>query len=620
MTTNFSINYVTLFNELCHDLQIPSRTVEYCLKRVKHEGLSFLTVTLPKLANQVTLAVELGSIVHVKHELTAFDWKGNALRHFDELILDIFETDGSVKINTDLSFPLWRLRQFSLYFYKLCLSFKDADLVDAEKTFLEVDSSVGAYDNNFVESMRKNMETYYKFPKFTDVLANNRPRFGPGTFSDNQQNRKKIPYWLEKVTPAFTNGYLPKCEAYKGYFKEIPSYVNTLIKLDVDTADYSEVCFVPKDSRGPRVITREPAHQLKVQMSFFDYFSKFFEVKTKNRINFSDQGINQNLARIGSIKGDYATLDLKDASDRVSYDLVKQMSRFVPVLRSFLKFRSSEALLPSGKKHKLKKLAGMGSGLTFIWLALVCHTAIATEISQRTGVHYNDAASSVFVYGDDIVVSSCHVDYAQQALKKVGLAVNSNKSFYRKVLGSYKCFRESCGGDFFGGTDVGISRLKLQGCSLVVDRLTTRLIFSNSVAQTVTKVNAHAAEMSLNGHKSVSKYLYNLIKGTCGALPKMRKPSAVVGEVTREFIDYPTSSTGQYHLVKVTCTRAAIKSDLVNDISGTWHYSQSLNSKKESDMFQSGYTFSTRSTEQFEMTVPRSYVFQRTKVSGYSLM
>jgi len=611
MSHIISIDYGVLFNELCHDLQIPSRTVDYCNRRLKHEGIKFLTVTLPMLGNGITQAVELGSLLKVKHKLTHFRWKGSALHHFDELTSDIFEKDGKPKV--DIAFALWRIRQFSLYFYKLSLDFDEKDLSTAETSFKYVDSTVGSFDESFAEKMRKNLESSYVFPQIHEVFSQCRPRFGPGTFSTSSKGSN--PYWAEKSTDACINGFVSRFQGFEGFFKSIPSYRGILNKRDSDTSDYSEVCFVPKDSRGPRVITREPLFQLKGQLSFFDYFSRYFERATNKRINFTDQLVNRELAQVGSIKGQFATLDLKEASDRVPYRLVKHLSRFIPVLSYFTKLRSTKAKLPSGEFVNLNKLAGMGSGLTFIWLALICHTAIATEISTRSGIPFTQASKEVYVYGDDVIVSSCHVEYAFNALKKVGLVVNKEKSFFRKTLGSYKCFRESCGGDYYGGVEVGIQRIKLTGCNPIVSRLEKRLTFGSNKAQVITVLNAHAAEMSLNGHRSVAKYLYKQIAASCGRLPKAGRPSSIISEVTREFISYTPSGTGLYSVVKATCSRPEIV--ISPGISELWHYSQSLRPKVESSDIHDSIRISP---QQNEMTVPRSYQLKTVKVSEYSLL
>lgn len=611
-----TLDYVELFKALCHDLDIPSRTQQYCLKRLNCEGLTFLTVTLPKLANLVLQGIELGSLSLVKQDFTCFRWKGNALVDFDKLLCDLFCVDGSVKSNAD-PVTLWRIRQLSHYFYKLNLEFSDEQTRQAEIQFNKVEQEISEspMDCGFIDSMRKNLETSYDFPSYDRVFSDNRPRMGPGTFST--VTKAKEPWFVNKISSGSVNGYLPYCEPFKGFFKLVPSVKNSLVPLMEDTAPYSEVMFVPKDSRGPRTIVREPLFALKGQMSFFDYFSRFFEKNTNSRINFSDQMINRSLARQGSISGDWSTIDLKEASDRVSFDLVKRLSKNIPVLRFFLKFRTSEAVLPSGLKLKLSKLAGMGSGLTFVWLALICHTSIATEISRRTGQPFSVTSKDVYVYGDDIIVRSCHVNYAFDALSKVGLAVNKPKSFYRKVLGHTECFRESCGGDYYAGNDVGITRFKAQNCKSVIDRVSTKITFGNT-ATALSVVNAHAAEMSLAGHRKVAWYLYLQLERACSSkFPFARVPSSNFTRVTREFISKPRNEiTGMYSTVSVLCTRPVISDYPV--ISEYWHYAGAIRPSVVDSL--SYLDKIAPPLRQFEITVPREVYVTRRRISGFALM
>jgi hypothetical protein len=80
--------------------------------------------------------------------------------------------------------------------------------------------------------------------------------------------------------------------------------------------------------------------------------SKRFGFKS---VRFTDQSVNRELARLGSIDGSYATIDLKDASDMISNDLVIEV--FGKVAPTFLQLiqdcRSTRAKLPDGKAFTL---------------------------------------------------------------------------------------------------------------------------------------------------------------------------------------------------------------------------------------------------------------------------
>jgi hypothetical protein len=78
------------------------------------------------------------------------------------------------------------------------------------------------------------------------------------------------------------------------------------------------------------------------------------------------------MAKEGSVSGEIATIDLSDASDRVSLALVEELFGFNPGFLRFLKLsRSPFAQLPGGELVLLNKFASMGSALTFPVEAMV---------------------------------------------------------------------------------------------------------------------------------------------------------------------------------------------------------------------------------------------------------
>jgi hypothetical protein len=161
-------------------------------------------------------------------------------------------------------------------------------------------------------------------------------------------------------------------------------------------------------------------------------------------VNFTNQFINQSLAREGARTGEFSTIDLKDASDRVSLSLVQEVfpARWVDAL---LASRSKETVLPGGQVVELQKFAPMGSSCCFPVEALVfwAIAAAATNMSR-----------DIFVYGDDIICPVIFTEQIVRGLESFGLLVNADKSYYQGP------FRESCGGDFYNGVEVTPIRLR----------------------------------------------------------------------------------------------------------------------------------------------------------------
>jgi hypothetical protein len=172
---------------------------------------------------------------------------------------------------------------------------------------------------------------------------------------------------------------------------------------------------------------------------------------TKGQINFADQTVNQKLALESSSHHFYSTIDLKDASDRVSLALVE---RLLPdrIFRYVKAVRSHATLLPDGRTLQLSKHAPMGSATCFSIEALVFWAVCVAAVRESTGWTGRECARHVFVYGDDIIVPTITFDAVVEALESVGLVVNRSKSF---CTGD---FRESCGIDAFRGEEVQPTR------------------------------------------------------------------------------------------------------------------------------------------------------------------
>jgi hypothetical protein len=198
--------------------------------------------------------------------------------------------------------------------------------------------------------------------------------------------------------------------------------------------------------------------QQAVLGSFLEHF--YEDDILKKFIGFDDQVPNQELASRGSRDNRTATLDLSDASDRVSNQLVRIMfSRWPHLSKAVDATRSRRADLPSGGSIRLAKFASMGSALCFPVEAMVFTTLIFmgiqrslnTSLSRRT---IKSFFGSVRVYGDDLIVPVDHVLSVVQTLSLFGARVGLDKSFWTGR------FRESCGREYFNGHDVSIVRVR----------------------------------------------------------------------------------------------------------------------------------------------------------------
>jgi hypothetical protein len=204
---------------------------------------------------------------------------------------------------------------------------------------------------------------------------------------------------------------------------------------------------VPKDCTKDRGIAVEPSVNLFFQLAYGQVMK---ERLLSAGINLrKGQDIHRRVACEASIKGHLATIDLSNASDTVSRNLVKLLlpEKWYEVL-SDLRSPLTQINDPKGKRGwvLLEKFSSMGNGYTFE-LETVIFLAIAMAVMWEEGINPIPGVN-VFTYGDDIIVPTDAAKSVITVLKYLGFSPNEGKTF---LDGS---FRESCGGDYFNGEDV----------------------------------------------------------------------------------------------------------------------------------------------------------------------
>jgi len=184
------------------------------------------------------------------------------------------------------------------------------------------------------------------------------------------------------------------------------------------------------------------------------------DVLSGSFVGFTQQEPNQILARRGSSDGSLATLDLSEASDRVSNQLVKHLFHgFTHLSDAVQSCRSLRADVPGYGYTPLTKFASMGSALCFPIEAMVFATVAFVGIERArdhllTKKDLQALRGQVRIYGDDIIVPTEYAESVSSALKLYGFKVNVHKSFWTGK------FRESCGKEYFSGHDVSIVKAR----------------------------------------------------------------------------------------------------------------------------------------------------------------
>jgi len=127
-----------------------------------------------------------------------------------------------------------------------------------------------------------------------------------------------------------------------------------------------------------------------------------------------------------------ATIDLKNASDRISLKVVKYL--LPPWLFRYIEqSRSAMTLGLDDNYYLIEKVSSMGNGFTFELMSLILY-AISRSFSTEASV-----------FGDDIIVPNDVADLLLDDLQRGGFNPNYEKTHIRDS------YRESCGAHYLDG-------------------------------------------------------------------------------------------------------------------------------------------------------------------------
>lgn len=557
-TNNSSVSfyetlYIRLYDDIAERLRIRTRTQNYeralIHTRITQEGISFLTKSLPMLGKAVDTALAHGETLSVKGFKTPKDDKrprflgwlfgvlftNEGTEVVDHPVVELTGTycEASLKANLSQCEALAYIRQLAYFVYKLKIPYEPAQTEKVLAEFIRTDEELQNYpiysDSDYVIKLaRRYTSDIFSSMDEMDII----PNHGPGSVATGEDTHgksvfKRLYSRVEQKYP-FTEYYMFNLNHVVDSYRELEA----LEVLDTATA---KVVLVPKDSRGPRLISCEPLEIQWIQQGLARKIVARLEQHplTKGHVNFVDQTINRKLALSGSMyefwgqeqpwksaaaycesmsagdllvhetlinrppvpEGvpyeDWVTLDMKEASDRVSLDLVKEVFGLCPnLLDALMATRSQATKLPNGQVVTLKKFAPMGSALCFpvesylFYVLSVCTLIYVdtldgyersdidpTEIfdkgmvnsrlynSNMMRIMWDEWSKRVYVYGDDIIMRRADYATVLRYLPRYGLLFNAGKCC---TAGS---FRESCGCDAYRGIDVTPTRLRAEWSS-----------------------------------------------------------------------------------------------------------------------------------------------------------
>jgi hypothetical protein len=412
-----------------HQSEFLARDFAYLIDRYNKEGFPFLAITMPLMGK----ALELGLISGRFNPPAGWRLKKNTRLPiiFNYLFKKIFDDVGYIIDDKDSASSVFLLRQLFLYWSRSDSSnMKDTDttiqdflgrisrsrnypvttlLLKNNKRVSEVLSGARKLLHTIFDRNDPRMDDFHKFCK--------EPwgRHGPGAVAGKESAVEK---WN---------------------FVKYPQTPNILFRYsDMDTRPIpigpkipvSRVICVPKDFRGPRVICIEPKEMQFAQQGLMRLLMAHTHKHslTRRSINFDSVETSRKLCY--DLR--FATIDLKDASDNISLNLVKWLfPRWI--YRLLVRYRT-----PLIENVRSGCFATMGSALCFPIQTLV-FWALSQSTVNLCSQAYRQSIRLTRVFGDDIIVPTRFAHTVCDVLTAVGLKVNASKTCIMTPA------RESCG-------------------------------------------------------------------------------------------------------------------------------------------------------------------------------
>lgn len=242
----------------------------------------------------------------------------------------------------------------------------------------------------------------------------------------------------------------------KRYVEEV--FIDDFLNALARSEPFMRIVDVPKSGDAKRIIGPVSAvsnilcHWLQVIL--YDYKPRYRYV----HFELSHQEVNRELAREGSIFGNFATIDLTAASDSIAR---KQFEATTPSYQHDLLIRTvpNKGYL-DGSEVWVQSIGISGAVTTYFVesfyfgniLEYVCgfYYDFVAEKDERAAIDDLLASGGYLaaVKGDDIAIITPLAQFVIEILTALGQTVNKSKTFDEGD------FRESCGGNYISGFDV----------------------------------------------------------------------------------------------------------------------------------------------------------------------
>lgn len=462
---------VSLWDTLAHELGVlcgvdARRDAITVSRRSEMEGESFLRITLPSFGKAFLKALEEGEWSPTTH--TGFARREGLPVFLRGFLENIFTPMGALRQDPCIE-SIRAVHQLTQVFGKIEGNCTPRRKNAAIAEYLVADDECAAWDK------RPSMDVLHLLTGLSEVAKRCvvpmlseadwnvgqdaiMPKHGPGSTADRLLGNKKydLRYWPDHLEARF-----PWSEWAVPNYRYADDGVEPTCQSHVVPA---RLTLVPKTMSSPRVIVMEPTALQYMQQALWSQMRSSIERRT-TMIGFTDQLLNREMARRGSVDRELVTLDLSEASDRVTYLQAASCFDGLPNLWEALDAtRSSEVELPDGSRRTIHKFASMGSAvcfpveavvfLTAILFAVRCHHRVTDPGFDLTLSFLRKLEGEIRVYGDDCIFPVRYLPAVEAVFSGLGWKINRGKTFENSN------FRESCGGDYWNGEDITPVKLR----------------------------------------------------------------------------------------------------------------------------------------------------------------
>lgn len=459
---SFHVRYIALRQAIIadgirHGVPFHLDDLRYLSERINSEGTSFVLVTLPLLGKALDQGLVSGELILPAHFKKR---KNSSLPSFlYSPFRRIFDDNGLLLYDGADTSSISFLRLFLLFDGKLEIQHTPHQEEVAVNGFVDRMSALRKKKVDVHDPVLRRARLLLGRVLNSLDLSDITPRHGPGSVSEGLDRDER---WDFKTWPVRAERCYPFMRYGTHSLWRLMELGNT-VKYTRESV--TRCCLVPKDFKGPRLISAETTVNQYLQQGQMRLMMRYIDRHPilRQSIRLQDQTFNQRRAR-ESLSENQATVDLSNASDTISVPLFWFLFAEVPKLRRQLMSTRSDFMSYKGRKIRIASFAPMGSATCFpvetlvFWaismasLAETEHRDFRDDLSCPDFQKMSRRACQISCFGDDLIVPIACLDILFTTFSQNGMLVNESKTCYRTP------FRESCGSEWYMKTDVSIIR------------------------------------------------------------------------------------------------------------------------------------------------------------------